>query len=73
LSQTDGKLYQLAGDIVANNNAKAAPHITHTVTITGDVLEKSGILILTSIELPVLTDCVHSCVFAGRRGSSAIF
>ena len=55
MSQTDGKLYQLAGDIVANNNAKAAPHITHTVTITGDVVEKNGILILTASDLKMVS------------------
>src|SRR5262245_13773036 len=33
----DGKLYQLAGGLVANNNEKIAPHVSHTVTITGDV------------------------------------
>jgi hypothetical protein len=55
LVTTDGKLYQLAGDIVANNNAKAAPHITHTVTITGDVVEKNGILILTASELKMVS------------------
>jgi hypothetical protein len=51
----DGKLYQLAGELVANNNAKVAPHITHTVTITGDVVEKAGILTLTASDLKMVS------------------
>ena len=47
----DGKLYQLAGGIVGDNNAKVAPHVTHTVTITGEVAEKDGILTLTASDL----------------------
>src|SRR5690349_12503741 len=30
----DGKLYQITGDLAANNNAKLVPHVTHTVEIT---------------------------------------
>jgi len=52
---SDGKLYQLAGELVANNNAKAAPHITHTVTITGDVVERNGVLILTAGDLKMVS------------------
>ena len=42
LLTADGKVYQLAGCLAANNNAKIAPHITHTVTVTGEVTEKDG-------------------------------
>jgi hypothetical protein len=42
LLTTDGKVYQLAGGLVANNNAKIAPHITHKVTVTGTVTEVDG-------------------------------
>jgi len=50
----DGKLYQLAGPIIADNNAKLAPHVTHTVKITGDVTEKDGILTLTATDLTMV-------------------
>ena len=39
LLTADGKVYQLAGGLVANNNAKVVPLIGHTVTVTGDVTE----------------------------------
>ena len=55
LVASDGKLYQLAGELVANNNAKVAPHITHTVTITGDVTEKNDVLILTAGDLEMVS------------------
>jgi hypothetical protein len=55
LLTTDGKLYQLAGGVVADNNSKIAPHITHTVTITGDVAEKDGIMTLTASNLKMVS------------------
>jgi len=36
---------------VADNNAKVAPHVAHTVTITGDVYEKDGTLMIASNDL----------------------
>src|SRR4029450_8037484 len=36
---TDGKVYQLAGGVVTNNNAKASQQIARKVTVTGDVYE----------------------------------
>jgi hypothetical protein len=51
----DGKLYQLVGAVVADNNAKIAPHVTHTVTITGDVAEKDGILTLTASDFKMVS------------------
>ena len=52
----DGKVYQLEGGIVAGNNAKIAPHITHTVRITGEVEEKHGILTLTADDLTMISN-----------------
>ena len=47
----DGKVYQLAGAVVANNNAKIVPFLGKTVSITGDVTEGRGhILTLTASE-----------------------
>lgn len=36
---SDGKVYEIAGGLAANKNAKLIPHITHTVEITGDVMD----------------------------------
>src|SRR5262245_65037562 len=47
LVTADGKLYQLEGGLVANNNEKVAPHISHTVTITGETSEKAGMTMLS--------------------------
>jgi hypothetical protein len=44
----DGKVYQFAGDLVANNNTKAVPLLAHTVTVTGDVTEKDGMTMLAA-------------------------
>jgi hypothetical protein len=47
----DGKIYQVSGELAAHANAKLAPHIAETVTITGDVTPKSGIAVITASEL----------------------
>lgn len=47
----DGKVYQLAGPIVADNNAKVVPQLGHTVSVTGTVVEKNGIRVLSTSEL----------------------
>jgi len=44
----DGKLYQVAGGLTANNNAKLWPILGHTVTITGDVSQKEGMPMITA-------------------------
>lgn len=38
----DGKVYQLEGDIVANDNAKIVPFLGKSVSITGEVTEARG-------------------------------
>ncbi len=47
----DGKVYQLAGGLVANNNAKAAQHVAHKVTVTGEVYEKDGMTMIRADDL----------------------
>jgi hypothetical protein len=44
----DGTVYEFAGDLVANNNTKAAPLLAHTVTVTGDVTQKDGMTMLSA-------------------------
>src|SRR3984893_5559517 len=51
LLTADGKVYQLAGPLVAHNNAKVAPHLTHIVTVTGDVVDRDGIMMITCTDL----------------------
>jgi hypothetical protein len=54
LLTADGKVYQLAGDLVAHNNAKVVPHLTHTVTVTGDVVDRDGIMTITASDLTMV-------------------
>jgi hypothetical protein len=54
LLTADGKVYQLAGALVANNNAKVAPHLTHTVTVTGDVVDRDGIMTINAANLTMV-------------------
>ncbi len=44
----DGKVYQFAGGLVANDNAKSVPLLGHTVMVTGDVYEQSGMSMLSA-------------------------
>jgi len=44
----DGKLYQIAGGLTANNNAKLWPILGHTVAVTGDVSQKEGMPMITA-------------------------
>src|SRR5262245_60242729 len=54
LLAADGKVYQLAGGLVANSNAKIAPHLTHKISVTGEVTEIDGMLTLTSNDLTMV-------------------
>ena len=51
---SDGKVYQFAGGLVANNNAKIVPHLSHTVTVTGDVTEKDGMMMLSANDVTMV-------------------
>lgn len=55
LLTADGKVYQLAGDLVAHNNASVAPHLTHTVTVTGDVVDRDGIMTIFAKDLTMVS------------------
>ena len=54
LLTADGKVYQLAGGLVANNNAKIAPHVTHTVTVTGNVTELDGMPVIAANDVTMV-------------------
>lgn len=55
LLTTDGKLYTLGGGLAADNNAKLVPHVSHTVTVTGDVTEKDGAMTIASDALKMVS------------------
>ena len=48
---TDGKVYQFAGGLVANNNAVASQHVAHKVTVTGEVSVKDGMTMIRADDL----------------------
>jgi len=39
---SDGKVYQITGDLAANMNEKLVPHVAHTVEVTGEVTSANG-------------------------------
>ena len=55
LLTSDGKVYTIAGGLAADNNAKLIPHISHTVEITGDTMDMSGKLMITSAAVKMIS------------------
>jgi len=51
LLTADGKVYQIAGGLTANNNQKLWPVLAHTVTITGEVSKKDSMPTITADEV----------------------
>ena len=51
LVTSDGKVYEVKGDLAANSNAKLVPHIAQRVTITGDVSEQDGVVFIRASDL----------------------
>ena len=47
----DGKVYEIAGGLAADKNAKIVPHVGHTVEITGDVMEMNGAMMIHADDL----------------------
>ena len=45
---SDGKAYQVAGGLAANNNAKIVELLGRTVTVAGDVSEQYGMLVVSA-------------------------
>jgi hypothetical protein len=54
LLTADGRVYQMAGGLVANNNAKMVPYLGHTVTVTGDVSETKGHMMMITADVAKL-------------------
>jgi len=47
----EGKVYQLAGGVVANNNARVLPHIARRVSVTGEIYEKDGMTMIRAEDI----------------------
>ena len=52
---SDGKVYELAGGLAADKNAKIVPHVGHTVEVTGDVMDHGGKMMITSDTLKMIS------------------
>ena len=48
---SDGKVYQVTGELAAHSNAKLQAHIGETVTISGGVSEKDGLALISATDL----------------------
>lgn len=55
LLTSDGKVYTITGELAANMNAKLVPHISHTVSITGDVTTAEGKNAISAAELKMVS------------------
>jgi hypothetical protein len=55
LVTADGKVYEIAGGLAADKNAKLIPHISHTVEITGDVMDHGDKMMITSDALKMIS------------------
>jgi hypothetical protein len=55
LLTADGKVYAIAGDLAANNNAKLLPHVAHMVEITGDTMDMSGSMMITAADVKMIS------------------
>ena len=51
----EGKVYQIAGGLAADKNAKLISHVAHTVEITGDVMDHDGSLMITADSLKMIS------------------
>src|SRR5215470_13879928 len=52
---SDGKVYEIAGGLAADKNAKLIPHVAHTVEITGDVMDHDGKMMITADSLKMIS------------------
>jgi hypothetical protein len=55
LLTSDGKVYTIAGDLAADNNAKLIPHVSHTVAISGDTMDMNGKMMITAANLKMIS------------------
>ena len=55
LLTSDGKVYEIAGGLAAEKNAKIIAHVAHTVEVTGDVTEKDGKMMIAADSLKMIS------------------
>jgi hypothetical protein len=51
----DGKVYELAGGLAADKNAKIIAHVGHTVEVTGDVMDHGDKMMITADTLKMIS------------------
>src|SRR5262249_4701268 len=51
----DGKVYELAGGLAADQTPKIVAHVGHTVEVTGDVMDHDGKLMITADTLTMIS------------------
>jgi hypothetical protein len=56
LLTSDGKLYQFAGGVIANNNEKIAGHLAETVRVTGRIYDKDGMSMIATDDVARVAD-----------------
>jgi hypothetical protein len=55
LLTSDGKVYEIAGGLAADKNAKLIAHISHTVEVTGDVMDHGGKMMISADSLKMVS------------------
>jgi len=55
LLTSEGKVYEITGDLAANNNEKLVPHVAHTIEVTGDVSEKDGKMMIAGANMKMIS------------------
>jgi len=55
LLTSDGKVYEIAGGLAADKNAKLVAHVGHTVEITGDVMDHGDKMMITADSLKMIS------------------
>src|SRR5262249_14261538 len=51
----DGKVYELAGGLAADKNARIVPHVGHTIEVTGEVMDHDGSTMIMADSLKMLS------------------
>ncbi len=54
LLTSDGKVYEIAGGLAADKNAKIIAHVGHTVEVTGDVMDHGDKMMITADALKMI-------------------
>ena len=55
LLTSDGKVYEIGGGLAADKNAKLIAHVSHTVEVTGDVMDHDGKMMIMSDNLKMIS------------------